>query len=53
MCGKGMGLWKEVDWIYDYDVYNDLGDSDKYESLKWFVLGRNDKFFYFRCMCIG
>ena len=50
MRGKGSGLRKEAYRIYDYDVYNDLGDSDQHESLKWPMLGRNDKFPYPRCM---
>lgn len=53
MRGKGTGLRKEADRIYDYDVYNDLGDSDQHESFKRPVLGRNDKFPYPRRMRTG
>nr|XP_024380206.1 linoleate 9S-lipoxygenase-like [Physcomitrium patens]PNR51725.1 hypothetical protein PHYPA_010913 [Physcomitrium patens] len=46
MRGNGSGLRKEADRIYDYAVYNDLGDSDQHESLERPVLGGNDEFPY-------
>ena len=37
--GNGTGERQSYDRIYDYDVYNDLGDPDKNEDLKRPVLG--------------
>jgi lipoxygenase len=51
--GDGSGERKEADRIYDYDVYNDLGDSDRHESLTRPVLGNNDAFPYPRRMRTG
>lgn len=53
MRGPGTGLRKEADRIYDYDVYNDLGDSDQHESFKRVVLGDNENFPYPRRMRTG
>ena len=53
MRGNGTGLRKEADRIYDYAVYNDLGDVEQHESLKRPVLGGNDNFPYPRRMRTG
>lgn len=53
MRGNGKGLRKEADRIYDYAVYNDLGDIELHESFKRPVLGGNDKFPYPRRMRTG
>ncbi|MCI17768.1 linoleate 13S-lipoxygenase 2-1 chloroplastic-like, partial [Trifolium medium] len=37
--GNGQGERKSFDRIYDYDVYNDLGDIDKNPDLKRPILG--------------
>lgn len=37
--GDGLGERKKSDRIYDYDVYNDLGDPDSDEDLARPVLG--------------
>ncbi|KAK7261670.1 hypothetical protein RIF29_27986 [Crotalaria pallida] len=39
--GDGTGERREYDRIYDYDVYNDLGNPDKNEKLARPVLGGN------------
>ena len=40
--GNGTGERQSYDRIYDYDVYNDLGDPDKSEDLKRSILGGPD-----------
>lgn len=51
--GDGSGERKEADRIYDYDVYNDLGDSDLHESLRRPVIGGNQEHPYPRRMRTG
>lgn len=51
--GDGTGERKLADRIYDYDVYNDLGDCDQHESLKRPVLGGNEELPYPRRMRTG
>ncbi|KAL2332253.1 hypothetical protein Fmac_019834 [Flemingia macrophylla] len=44
--GDGTGERKEWERIYDYDVYNDLGNPDKGENHARPILGGNDTFPY-------
>ncbi|KAE9588112.1 Seed linoleate 9S-lipoxygenase-3 [Lupinus albus] len=44
--GDGKGERKEWERIYDYDVYNDLGDPDKGDKHARPVLGQNETFPY-------
>ncbi|EXB48405.1 Linoleate 13S-lipoxygenase 2-1 [Morus notabilis] len=47
--GNGEGERKKFERIYDYDVYNDLGDPDKNADLKRPVLGGKDHPYPRRC----
>ncbi|PON69732.1 Lipoxygenase [Parasponia andersonii] len=47
--GNGEGERKSFERIYDYDVYNDLGDPDSSEELKRPVLGGKDHPYPRRC----
>jgi len=44
--GDGTGMREEWDRIYDYDVYNDLGNPDKSRDLARPILGGSSKFPY-------
>ncbi|KAK9220879.1 hypothetical protein WN944_009303 [Citrus x changshan-huyou] len=47
--GNGEGERQKADRIYDYDVYNDLGDPDEDEELKRPVLGGKQHPYPRRC----
>lgn len=44
--GDGRGERKRFERVYDYDVYNDLGDPDKNPAHQRPVLGGNEKYPY-------
>lgn len=47
--GNGTGERQSYDRIYDYDVYNDLGDPEKSEDFKRPILGGPDRPYPRRC----
>ena len=47
--GNGDGERQSFERIYDYDVYNDLGDPDNNEDLKRPVLGGKERPYPRRC----
>ncbi|XP_048323897.2 linoleate 13S-lipoxygenase 2-1, chloroplastic [Ziziphus jujuba] len=47
--GNGKGERKKFERIYDYDVYNDLGDPDRNADLKRPILGGKDHPYPRRC----
>ncbi|XP_062083950.1 linoleate 13S-lipoxygenase 2-1, chloroplastic-like [Humulus lupulus] len=47
--GDGEGKRKSFERIYDYDVYNDLGNPDKSDDLKRPVLGGKERPYPRRC----
>lgn len=44
--GNGQGERKSFERVYDYDVYNDLGDPDSKLSLQRTVIGGSKEFPY-------
>jgi lipoxygenase len=47
--GNGQGERKSFERVYDYDVYNDLGDPDTNKDLKRPVLGGKQHPYPRRC----
>ncbi|KAK4254874.1 hypothetical protein QN277_007951 [Acacia crassicarpa] len=47
--GNGVGERKSYERVYDYDVYNDIGNPDSDEDLKRPVLGGQDRPYPRRC----
>ncbi|MQL79414.1 hypothetical protein Taro_011856, partial [Colocasia esculenta] len=51
--GDGQGERKNFERVYDYDVYNDLGEPDGSEDMAKPVLGGHSKLPYARCCRTG